>query len=125
MPENISTDIAVVGGGIVGICCALALTKAGASVLLIDRDEPGQGASFGNAGVISPWSLVPQSMPGLWQKIPKWLLKSDGPIAIKPSYFFKLIPWVIRFLWQGRLERVHQISDAMAVLNQNNGNQGV
>ncbi len=120
MTENISTDIAVVGGGIIGICCALALTKSGANVLLIDRDEPGQGASFGNAGVISPWSLVPQSMPGLWQKIPKWLLKSDGPVAIKPSYFLQLMPWVIRFLWQGRIERVRQISDAMAVLNQNN-----
>ncbi len=120
MSENISTDIAVVGGGIVGICCALALTKAGASVMLIDRDEPGQGASFGNAGVISPWSLVPQSMPGLWLKIPKWLLKADGPVAIKPSYLFQLMPWVIRFLWQGRVERVRDISDAMTVLNRNN-----
>jgi len=56
-----SRDISIVGGGIVSICCALALSEAGASVLLIDRDEPGQGTSYGNAGVISPWSVVPQS----------------------------------------------------------------
>ncbi|MCP4981581.1 MAG: FAD-dependent oxidoreductase, partial [Gammaproteobacteria bacterium] len=106
--------------GIVGICCGLALVEAGMRVLLIDKNDPGQGASYGNAGVISPWSIVPQSVPGLWQKIPKWLLKSDGPIAIKPSYLFELAPWAIRFLLQGRIERVHQISDAMAVLNDNN-----
>ncbi len=120
MSEKISTDIAVVGGGIIGICCALALNEAGANVLLIDRDKPGQGASYGNAGVISPWSVVPQSVPGLWYKIPKWLLHSDGPVAIRPSCLFKLAPWAIRFLRQGKIERVHQISDAMALLNDNN-----
>jgi D-amino-acid dehydrogenase len=113
-------DITVVGGGIVGICCALALTETGMSVLLLDRDTPGQGASFGNAGVISPWSVVPQSMPGLWRNIPAWLLKSDGPIAVKPSYFPRLMPWVVRFLSQGRLDRVQAISQAMAALNHDN-----
>lgn len=120
MTEKQFADIAVAGGGIVGICCALALSKAGLKVLLIDRDEPGQGASYGNAGVISPWSLIPQSVPGLWQKIPKWLLKSDGPIAIKPSYLFQLLPWTLRFLWQGRIDRMLEISVAMKALNQNN-----
>jgi len=120
MTEKAFTDVVVAGSGIVGICCALALNEAGFKVLLIDRDEPGQGASYGNAGVISPWSLVPQSVPGLWQKIPKWLLKSDGPIAIKPSYLFQLIPWTLRFLWQGRIDRMREISEAMKVLNQNN-----
>ena len=52
MIDNDLTDITVVGGGIVGICCALALVESGAKVLLIDRDEPGQGASYGNAGVV-------------------------------------------------------------------------
>ena len=120
MTKNNSHDVVVIGAGIVGICCALALTEKGRKVLLIDRNKPGSGTSYGNAGVISPWSLVPQSMPGLWQKIPKWLLKSDGPIAIKPSYVFQLAPWVMRFLWQGRLERVQQISDAMTLLNHDN-----
>jgi D-amino-acid dehydrogenase len=120
MVTDSTEEVVVVGGGIIGICCALALTKTGMKVLLVDRDKPGQGASFGNAGVISPWSLVPQSMPGLWQKIPKWLLKSDGPVAIKTSYMPHLIPWVLRFLWQGRIGRVREISNAMAALNQNN-----
>ncbi len=118
--DSQSTEIAVVGGGIVGICCALELAETGLKVLLIDRDDPGQGASYGNAGVISPWSSVPQSLPGVWQHIPKWLVKSDGPIAIKPSYLFKLAPWALRFLWQSRLHRTREISTAMKVLNQNN-----
>ena len=99
------------------LCASLA--EAGAKVLLIDRDEPGQGASSGNAVSSRPVTgatICTRTMA----KIPKWLLKSNGPIAIRPSYLFQLAPWVIRFLWQGRVERVREISDAMAVLNHNN-----
>jgi len=110
----------IVGAGIVGICTALALAKEGVDVRLIDRDEPGQGASYGNAGVISPWSVVPQSIPGAWRNIPGWLLKEDGPLFIRPSYFTRLFPWTWAFLKQGKMRRVREISDAMETLNQNN-----
>lgn len=110
----------IVGAGIVGICTALALAKEGVDVRLIDRDEPGQGASYGNAGVISPWSVVPQSVPGMWRNIPGWLLKEDGPLFIRPSYFPRLFPWTWKFLRQGNMRRVHEVSDAMESLNQNN-----
>ena len=110
----------IVGAGIVGICTALALAKEGIDVRLIDRDEPGQGASYGNAGVISPWSVVPQSVPGAWRNIPGWLLKEDGPLFIRPSYFPRLFPWTWSFLKQGKMRRVREVSDAMEILNQNN-----
>lgn len=112
--------VTVVGAGIVGICSALALAKEGVEVCLIDRDEPGQGTSYGNAGVISPWSVVPQSMPGIWRNIPKWLLYEGGPLFIRPSYFPRLFPWTWKFLRQGNIARVREISDAMESLNQNN-----
>ena len=47
--------VTIVGGGIVGICTALSLQDRGINVRLIERDDPGQATSFGNAGVISPW----------------------------------------------------------------------
>ena len=106
----------VVGAGIVGICCALSLLEKGERVTLIDRDAPGQGASYGNAGVISPWSNVPQSLPGVWKSIPKWLLDPEGPVAIRPGYLLKALPWAIRFLRAGTPERIVAVSDAMAVL---------
>ncbi|MEX3010190.1 NAD(P)/FAD-dependent oxidoreductase [Hoeflea sp. TYP-13] len=108
--------VTIIGGGIVGICCALSLAEKGVAVRIIDRDEPGQGASHGNAGVISPWSCVPQSMPGLWKNIPKWLLDPAGPVAVKPGHLFNVLPWAMRFLREGRADRVPAIAEAMDAL---------
>lgn len=106
----------IVGAGIVGICCALSLLEKGENVTIIDRDSPGQGASFGNAGVISPWSTVPQSLPGVWKSIPKWLLDPEGPVSVRPSYLSKALPWAIRFLQAGAPNKIIATSDAMAAL---------
>jgi len=46
----IATDIAVIGGGGIGLCTALALNRAGADVVVIDRAQGRGQASFGNAG---------------------------------------------------------------------------
>lgn len=106
----------IVGAGIVGICCGLSLLEKGESVTMIDRDAPGQGASYGNAGVISPWSNVPQSLPGIWKSVPKWLLDPEGPVAVRTGYLLRALPWAIRFLRAGAPDRIAAISDAMAVL---------
>lgn len=76
-------DVTVLGAGVVGVCTALSLRERGFSVTLIDRNPPAEGASHGNAGSLSPWSCVPQSMPGLWKNVPKWLLDPEGPIALR------------------------------------------
>ena len=81
--------VTIIGDGIVGICTAISLIEKGVEVLLIDRNEPAEGASHGNAGVVSPWTCVPQSMPGIWRKIPKWLIDPEGPVALKWSYIHK------------------------------------
>ena len=110
----------IIGSGIVGICTAISLLEKGFDVLLIDRNEPAEGASHGNAGVVSPWTCVPQSMPGVWRSIPKWLFDPEGPIALKWSYLPKFIPWAIKFLEAGKEERLPAIADAMQALNRPN-----
>ncbi|MEM6499171.1 MAG: FAD-dependent oxidoreductase, partial [Pseudomonadota bacterium] len=109
-------DVTIIGAGIIGICSALALQERGLSVTVIDRDEPGQATSYGNAGIISPWSCVPQSMPGIWKSVPKWLLDPEGPLRVRFLELPKLLPWVARFFFNTRLDRVHAISDAMDML---------
>lgn len=111
--------VIIIGAGIVGICTALSLQEKGIDTLLIDRDEPGQGASSGNAGIISPWSIIPQSVPEQWKKISSWVLNPNGPASVKLSYIPQLLPWAIEFLKQGKLERVLALSDAMEILNRN------
>ncbi|WP_419905422.1 NAD(P)/FAD-dependent oxidoreductase [Kiloniella sp.] len=110
-------NVTVIGAGIVGICSALSLAQAGARVRLIDRDLPGQGASAGNAGVISPWSIIPQSMPGVWKNIPRWLLDPNGPVSIKLSHLPHLLPWTMKFLSNAKMDRVHASVAAMHTLN--------
>ncbi len=112
-----ASDVTVLGAGLVGICSALSLAEKGFRVHMIDRDAPGQATSAGNAGIISPWSVVPQSMPGIWKKVPGWLLDPQGPVSIKPGYLPRVAPWGLRFLYEGRQERIQSISDAMYALN--------
>jgi len=112
-----SGHVTIIGAGIVGICSALSLLEKGFSVELIDRDPPASGASHGNAGVISPWSCIPQSMPGIWRSVPKWLLDPEGPIALRWSYLPQFLPWAMRFIAAGNIRRLPAIADAMSALN--------
>ena len=112
--------VTIIGAGIVGICTAISLIERGVSVLLIDRNEPAEGASHGNAGVVSPWTCVPQSMPGLWRSIPKWLLDPAGPVALKWGHLPKFVPWALKFLAAGQESRLPAIADAMQALNRPN-----
>lgn len=108
----------VIGAGIVGLCTAISLQERGIGVTLIDPEPPAEAASYGNAGVLSTWSCVPQSMPGLWKSVPRWLLDPEGPAKIRWRHLPSLLPWIIAFLRAGRIERIPAIADAMLALNQ-------
>lgn len=108
--------ITILGAGAVGICTALSLAERGAQVRLIDRTDPGQETTFGNAGVISPWSFIPQALPGTWKKIPGLLLGKYRPLSVRPSYWPKMVPWGLSFLRNGADSRVQEIADAMEPL---------
>jgi len=117
--QNGHDDVVVIGAGIVGVCCALQLAERGLSVTVIDRKPPCEETSYGNAGVISPWSCVPQSVPGLWRKLPKWLLDPRGPVFIRKRHAPAFLPWALKFLAAGRSEKVDGIGDAMMALSRN------
>lgn len=114
------TEVTIIGAGIVGICSALSLLERGVAVRLIDRAGPAEGTSYGNAGVISPWSCVPQSLPGIWRALPKALLDPLGPLSIRMRYLPQFLPWAMRFLNAGRAHRLPSIADAMDQLNRPN-----
>ncbi|MEM8820410.1 MAG: FAD-binding oxidoreductase [Pseudomonadota bacterium] len=117
MSDAPDAGIAVIGAGAVGIACALALIERGEKVTVFDPDPPASGASYGNAGVISTWSCVPQALPGLWRSVPRWLLDPEGPLRVRPSYLPRFVPWALRFLAAGRPEGLDRIGDAMFALS--------
>ena len=96
--EEKKIRIGVIGAGIQGVCNALFLQKKGFKVTLFDRDEPGNSASYGNAGHFSPYSSVPLNRPDVITDVPAMLLSSRGPLALKWNYVYKMIPWFLRFL---------------------------
>lgn len=57
------SEVIVLGAGIVGVSTALALQARGHRVLLIDKQAPGLGASYGNAGVIQREAVEPYAFP--------------------------------------------------------------
>ena len=96
--EEKKIKIGVIGAGIQGVCNALFLQKKGFEVTLFDRDEPGNSATYGNAGHFSPYASVPLNRPDVLTDIPSMLLGSRGPLALKWNYVFKMIPWFIKFI---------------------------
>ena len=115
MPET-TTEVTVLGAGAVGICCALSLAERGAKVRLIDRGDPGQETSYGNAGVISPWSVIPQTMPGLWKKLPSLMFGQFRPLSVRAATWPRMVPWGLSLLRQGTEARVREIADGMELL---------
>jgi D-amino-acid dehydrogenase len=110
------SQVAVVGAGIVGVSIAFELQRSGFQVVLIDRDAPGRGASYGNMASIAVTEFLPSSRPSVWSKIPLWLIDPNGPVSFRPGYMPKLLPWFIRFMAAGRPSRVRQIEAAGAEL---------
>jgi D-amino-acid dehydrogenase len=109
-------NIAIIGAGVVGLACATVLQMRGHRVTLVDPDPPGEGCSRGNAGCLSRASCVPLGLPGLWKKVPGYLLDPSGPLAIRPAYVPSLAPWLSRFQRASSPSRVAAIADALHAL---------
>ncbi len=89
--------VVIAGGGIVGLCCAYYLNKEGYEVTVIDKASITTGASFGNAGYVSPSHFIPLASPGIIAKGLRWMLSSSSPFYIKPRLDGDLIKWCFTF----------------------------
>jgi D-amino-acid dehydrogenase len=108
--------IVVIGAGIIGTTIAYELQRRGQSVVLVDRDTPGKGASYGNMASIAVTEFMPASRPGVWAQMPKWMLDPEGPVRIRPGYMPKLVPWFMRFLSASRPSKLRELEAAGAAL---------
>lgn len=98
MPET--TQIAVIGAGVIGLTIAQCLAQAGMEVTVLDPDEPGSGASWGNAGTIADYAVQPVGTPDVLRALPRLLLDRNSPLAIRRAALPALLPWLARFLRQ-------------------------
>ncbi len=108
--------VLVVGAGIVGVCTALQLRRAGWETTLVDRQTPGTACSYGNAGIVASDVVPPVAAPGVLRKVPGYLLQRDAPLAIRWSYLPRLMPWLVHFLRASRPDAFERNTRALATL---------
>ncbi len=92
-----SKKVIVIGGGIIGLCSAYYLQKEGHQVSIIDQSNLNAGASYVNAGYLSPSHIIPLSAPGVMKKGIKWMFNQSSPLYIKPRLNSDFLKWVWAF----------------------------
>lgn len=108
----------VVGAGITGVSAAEWLRREGFRVTLVDRINPGADGqtSYGNAGLLARSAVLPLSDPGMLWKALKMLADRDSPLFMRWPYLPKLMPWILPFLLNGRIDRMMPIVDALTAI---------
>jgi D-amino-acid dehydrogenase len=111
-----TVEIAVVGAGVVGLAVAHRLAASGREVLLIDRAEPGSGASYGNAGTIADYAVQPVGTPDVLRHLPRLFFDRNSPLAIRKAALPTLAPWLLRFARQSLPGAARANAAALAAL---------
>lgn len=111
-------SVIVIGGGIVGLSTAFYLRAEGHEVTLLDKGTITEGASFVNAGYLTPSHIVPLAAPGMISKGLKWMLNSSSPFYIKPRLDADLISWGWKFMRSCSKKHVQRSLAAIKEINE-------
>ena len=113
------TAITILGAGIVGVCCARFVQRAGYAVTLVDKAAPGEGTSFGNMGMLcSTEHALPLASVDVLKQIPQMLTDPRAPLSIRWRYLPKLLPWLVRFIANSNEHTRMKNATALATLMQ-------
>ncbi len=91
------SDVLILGGGVIGLSCALYLLKAGAGVRVLEQGKVGAGSSHGNCGTLTPSHAEPLCAPGMVGKALHWMLKRDAPLYVNPRPSLGRLRWLLGF----------------------------
>lgn len=108
--------VTVVGGGVIGLCCAYYLRTAGKQVTVLERDRIGSGASRGNAGEICPDLVEPLPGPGVIGPALRTLHRPDAALHIHPRPSLDLARFLLGFVRHATRSRYRAGADALAGL---------
>jgi glycine/D-amino acid oxidase-like deaminating enzyme len=117
-PATDTPDIAVVGAGIIGVACALRLARQGLRVVVIDQQDPGRGASFGNAGHLATEQVFPIADLSILKRLPGMLMDPMGPLRLDWRYLPRALPWFTRLLLNLRAAPFQRTVSGLRALNE-------
>ena len=116
MTRHLTTDIAIIGAGVIGLAIAERLVAEGREVVLVDPNPPGMGASYGNAGTIADYAVSPVGTPDVLWNLPSLLFSRTSPLAIRHAALLSLTPWLLRFARQSLPAAARRNAAAIAAL---------
>jgi len=98
-----SRHVVVIGAGAIGAVSAVECLRAGLKVTVVEQAQVAgeQAASYGNAGWLSSHSVIPPAEPGVWKKLPSFLMDPLGPLAVRWSYLPRALPWLLKYMAAG------------------------
>jgi D-amino-acid dehydrogenase len=108
--------LVIIGSGIIGLCSAYHLLEQDWEITVVSSDPADDTTACGSAGAIANAQIFPVSEPGLFLKVPRWLLDPLGPLSIRPGHMPKLMGWLVKFLAAGTKPRVETSIRALASL---------
>ena len=114
LPEE--ADVAIVGGGVVGLCTAYELSRHGREVVVIDKGPIARGSASGNAGFLAPSHVIPMAAPGVLSAVIKGMLRRTGPVVARPSLDPDYLRWIVRFMGFCNRRAAHAGSMTLAAL---------
>ena len=101
-----SKNVIVIGGGIIGLSTAYYLQKEGHQVTVIDKSDFTTGASYVNAGYITPSHIVSLASPGIITQGIKWMFNSSSPFYVKPRLDIDFLKWTWAFKKSANAQKV-------------------
>lgn len=109
-------DTIILGAGIIGVSTALHLQARGHAVCLVDKKDPGEGTSYGNAGLIERSSVIPYSFPRGLANLIKYGLNNRTDVRYDLAYMPKLAPWLFQFWRNSSASGLAKATEAMLPL---------
>ncbi|GAA4275516.1 NAD(P)/FAD-dependent oxidoreductase [Aquimarina mytili] len=109
--------VIIIGGGIIGLCSAYYLNKEGHQVTIIDQSSMDFGASYVNAGYLTPSHIIPLAAPGVMKKGLKWMFNPSSPLFIKPRLNADFLRWSWAFNKSCSIKNVERSITAIKDIN--------
>jgi D-amino-acid dehydrogenase len=112
------TDVCIIGGGVIGLCSAYYLSKAGYGVTVIERHNLDRGASHVNAGYVTPSHIIPLASPGMPAKGLKYMFNPESPFYLKPRMELDLVRWSWLFYRNATPRHVERCAPVLLQFNE-------
>lgn len=117
IPSDSPDRVAVIGAGMVGLATAWFLQERGVQVTVLDREGVAAGASWGNAGWLTPGLATPLPEPAVLRYGIGAVFNPSSPVYVPPSADPRLLAFLAGFVRHSTTRRWQQAMRALVPIN--------